>query len=129
MTTVAATFEDNSPGHPYSTIRSLPNGFHFVSGVLPYDSHGHLVTDGVLAVETCVAELARRLAACGLTPDSVVSTTVYLTDIGWRDAVNAAYARTFQPPMPARTTIEVSKLPAGSPIEIDAVTYDAEVPS
>jgi 2-iminobutanoate/2-iminopropanoate deaminase len=126
--TTAATFEDNSPGHPYSTVRSLPNGLHFVSGVLPYDSDGRLVTHGDRAVETCVAELARRLAATGLTPDSLVRTTVYLTDIGWRDAVNAVYARTFQPPMPARTTIEVSKLPAGSPIEIDAVAYDAEVP-
>jgi 2-iminobutanoate/2-iminopropanoate deaminase len=126
--TAAAAFLSNSPSHPYSTIRSLPNGLHFVSGVLPYDGDGRLVTTGERAVETCVAELARRLAAAGLTPDSVVRTTVYLTDIGWRDAVNAVYARTFQPPMPARTTIEVSKLPAGSPIEIDAVAYDAEVP-
>lgn len=129
MTTAAATFEENSSGHPYSRIRSLPNGLHFISGVLPYDADGRLVDDGDRAVDTCVAELARRLVARGLTLGSVAQTTVYLTDIRWRDAVNAVYARTFRSPMPARTTIEVSGLPAGSPIEIDAIAYHAEVPA
>jgi 2-iminobutanoate/2-iminopropanoate deaminase len=120
-------FHDNSPGHPYSTVRSLPNGLHFVSGVLPYDTEGELVTTGSpsLIVDGCVAELRRRLEACGLTLDSVVQTTVYLTDIEWRTTVNAAYSRTFSAPMPARTTIEVARLPADSPIEIDAVVFRA----
>jgi 2-iminobutanoate/2-iminopropanoate deaminase len=118
-------FHDNSPSHPYSTVRSLPNGLHFVSGVLPYDQKGHLVTTGSPAavVDGCISELRRRLEACGLTLGSVIQTTVYLTDIEWRTAVNAAYSRTFRAPMPARTTIEVAGLPAGSPIEIDAVVF------
>jgi enamine deaminase RidA (YjgF/YER057c/UK114 family) len=120
------SFDDNSSSHPYSTIRSLPNGFHFVSGVLPYDADGTLLppdAEAATAVETCVAELGRRLEAVGLSLADVVQTTVHLTDIGWRDAVNAAYVGAFRPPMPARTAIEVAALPAGAPVEIDAVAF------
>jgi 2-iminobutanoate/2-iminopropanoate deaminase len=76
-----------------------------------------------------VAEEARQalrnlvtiLKAAGTGPDRVVRTTVYLTDLGDYDCVNRVYAEFFDTEPPARVCVEVSRLPRGARVEIDAV--------
>jgi 2-iminobutanoate/2-iminopropanoate deaminase len=109
--------------HPYSEIRITADGVAYVSGVLPYGENGQIVREEELAPETALAVLAQRLEAAGLTLADVVKTTVFVTDIRWRDAVNRAYLASFVSPMPARSVVEVRNLPQGSPIEIEAVAW------
>jgi len=61
------------------------------------------------------------LAAGGGSLASVVKTTVYLADLDDFPAMNAVYGKFFPQDPPARATVEVSKLPAGARVEIDAV--------
>jgi 2-iminobutanoate/2-iminopropanoate deaminase len=112
---------DNTPDHPYSLVRSADGRTAYVSGVLPYDAAGSVVTERDRAVVCVVEELAARLRTVGLGLDAVVKTTVFLTDLSWRDAVNRVWFDTFSPPRPARTAVEVRRLPRDSPIEIEAV--------
>lgn len=59
------------------------------------------------------------LEAAGSSLDKVIRCTVYLQDIGDFAAMNEVYARTFDPPYPARTTIQAAALPGGISVEIE----------
>ncbi len=59
------------------------------------------------------------LEAAGSSLDKVIRCTVYLQDIGDFAAMNEVYARTFDPPYPARTTIQAAALPADIAVEIE----------
>lgn len=109
------------PAHPYSEVRTVDGRIGWVSGVVPYDEQGRVVEDRDRAIRQCLQNLEARLAAAGAGLDDVVRTTVYLTDLGWREALDTAYRAVFAPPLPARTAIEVRALPRGAGIEIDAV--------
>ncbi len=60
-----------------------------------------------------------REAQCGF--GNVVKTTVFVTDIGYFDAVNGVYARYFAGHAPARSFVQVAALPKGARVEIEAV--------
>lgn len=94
----------------------------FVSGQIPLKTDGVLV-DGTLAEQTqqCLTNILEVLLAAGLTMDCVVKTTVYMTDLGRFSEMNEVYARRFKAPFPARATVQVSALPKGAAVEIDAV--------
>ena len=111
--------------HPYAQVRTADGCVGWVSGVLPYDEDGRVVGDRDDAVRHSLRVLAERLADAGAALDDVVKITVYLTDLSWRDAVNDAFRRTFRPPLPARTVVEVRALPRGAGIELDAVVQVA----
>jgi len=107
---------------PYSqAVKS--GGFLFCSGQIPLDpATGKLVGGGIgEQTERVLRNLEAVLAAGGASLDTVVKTTVYLVDLGEFPAMNAVYARFFPGDPPARATVEVSKLPAGSRVEIEAV--------
>ncbi|MGH2684233.1 MAG: RidA family protein, partial [Actinomycetota bacterium] len=111
-----AVSRGDSLEHPYTLVRRAgPTAY--VSGVLPYGLDGEIVHDRDEAIERVLAVLAERLDAAGLSLDDVVKTTVYLTDLAWRDALNVAFHRGFRPPRPARTAVEVRALPRGAAIE------------
>lgn len=95
----------------------------FLSGQTPIDpATGALRTGDVGAqAEQCLENLFAVLAAAGLGPDDVVKVNVYLVDMADFAAMNAAYARRFAPPYPARTTVGVAALPLGARIEIELV--------
>jgi 2-iminobutanoate/2-iminopropanoate deaminase len=95
----------------------------FCAGQVGLDpATGRLVGGGIAAeTEQAIANLAAVLAAAGLGLDAVVKTTVYVTDLREWPAVNAAYARRFAPPYPARATVAVAALPAGAQVEIEAI--------
>lgn len=97
-------------------------GFVFVSGQIPMDSQGAIVGGGIQAqTERCIQNVAAVLESAGLGLADVVKTTVYMTDLGQFPAMNEVYAKHFKAPFPARATVQVSALPKGALIEIEAV--------
>lgn len=97
--------------------------FVYLSGQTPLDpATGRLVTGGIEAqTEQCFKNLFAVLAAGGLTSANVIKVNVYLTEMGNFKAMNEVYARQFQEPYPARTTIGVAALPLGASIEIEMI--------
>ncbi|GLH71838.1 reactive intermediate/imine deaminase [Geothrix limicola] len=107
---------------PYSQgIRA--GEFIYLSGQTPLDpATGRLLEDRVEAqTEQCFRNLFKVLEAAGLGPDQVVKVNVFLTDMRDFPAMNEVYARQFNQPFPARTTIGVASLPLGARIEIEMV--------
>lgn len=94
----------------------------FVSGQIPLDAKGQPVAGGVPEqTEQCLRNVRAVLAEAGLIMDDIVKVTVYMTDLKQFDAMNAVYAKHFKAPFPARATVQVSALPRGAQVEIDAI--------
>jgi 2-iminobutanoate/2-iminopropanoate deaminase len=107
---------------PYSqAIRS--GGLLFVSGQIPLDPGTGALVDGGIEQQTSRAldNLAAVLGAAGCRAGDVVRTTVYLTDLDDFEAMNRVYAARFADRPPARVCVEVSRLPKGARVEIDAI--------
>lgn len=107
---------------PYSQgIRS--GGFLFCSGQIPIDpATGKLIAGGIgEQTDRVLRNLSAVLAAGGGSLETVVKTTVYLVEMGDFPAMNAVYGRYFPKDPPARATVQVSRLPAGALVEIDAI--------
>jgi 2-iminobutanoate/2-iminopropanoate deaminase len=85
---------------------------------------GAVVEGGVSAQTTqTMTNLADRLADAGATLTDVVKTTCFLTDMGTFAEFNDAYAAAFGDHRPARSTVEVSALPGGMDVEVEAWAY------
>lgn len=112
-----------APVGPYSQAVEC-DGLVFASGQIPIDpATGTLVEGGIEAqTERVLANLRAVLEAAGSGLDRVLRTTLYLVDLGLFPRVNAIYAEHFASgPRPARATVQVSALPLGAQIEIDAI--------
>ncbi|MEZ4439494.1 MAG: RidA family protein [Polyangiaceae bacterium] len=109
---------------PYSQAISS-QGMLFCSGQIALvPATGELVRDGVEAETRQVLDnLGEVLRAGGADFKDVVKTTIYLTDLGDFQAVNAIYAERFGDVAPARATVEVSRLPKDARVEIDAIAH------
>jgi len=107
---------------PYSQAIDAGD-FVFLSGQVPIDPKtGELVPGDIEAqTERVLDNLAAVLEAAGCSFADVVKTTIYLMDLGDFQVVNATYAKRFSPAPPARATVQVSALPKGSRVEIDAI--------
>jgi 2-iminobutanoate/2-iminopropanoate deaminase len=107
---------------PYSQGMAAA-GFLFVSGQVPLDpSRGEMVSGEIEEqVERVLRNLKAILESGGAALGSVVKTTVYLADLGDFARMNEVYARFFGADPPARSTVEVSGLPRGARVEIDAI--------
>ncbi len=94
----------------------------FVSGQVPVDKAGNVV-GSTMAEQTkqTMNNLKAVLEACGLTLNSVVKTTVYVTDIDAFAEMNAVYSEFFGDHKPARACVEISRLVKGMLVEIEAV--------
>ena len=107
---------------PYSqAVRR--GGFVFLSGQIPLDpATGQIVEGDITAQARRVFDNLRAVCeAAGGSFDDVVRVGIYLTDLGDFAAVNAVMAENFQAPFPAGSTIEVSGLPRGARVEVDAI--------
>jgi 2-iminobutanoate/2-iminopropanoate deaminase len=83
---------------------------------------GELVGGDISAqTERVLDNLGAVLAAAGCGFGDVVKTTIYLVDLGDFQAVNQTYAKRFTAAPPARATVQVSALPKGARVEIDAI--------
>ena len=110
------------PVGPYS--QAVAGGdLVFCAGQVGLDpASGALVAGGTVAeLRQALANLAAVLAATGLGLDDVVKTTLFLVDLADGPAVNAVYGAVFRAPYPARSTVQVSALPAGARVEIEAI--------
>ena len=107
---------------PYSQA-TVFGGVIYVSGQLPIDpSTGELV-EGDIAVQTkqVMKNLYAIVEAAGSSMDKLLKTTILLTDIGNFAQMNEAYASCLQGSPPARICYQVSALPKGAIVEIDAI--------
>ena len=107
---------------PYSQ-GVVANGFLFTAGQIAIDpATGQVVTGNVAAqTERVMANLAAVLATVGASWKDVVKTTVFLHDMNEFPAVNEVYGRALGDARPARSTVQVSALPRGVLVEIEAV--------
>ncbi len=99
------------------------NGFLFTSGQIPIDpSTGDIVPGGIEAQAAQVLKnLSAVLSAAGVGFENVVKTTVFIKDMNDFPKLNAIYATYFIEPFPARSTVEVVRLPKDVLVEIEAV--------
>ncbi len=107
---------------PYSqAIRA--NGFVFLSGQVAFDpATGFIVEGGVTQQTARVLEnLKAVLEAAGTSLDNVVKTTVYLKSMEDFGKMNEIYGRYFPTNPPARSTVEVARLPRDVRVEIDVI--------
>jgi len=108
-------------GAPYSQAIAA-NGFVFVSGQVGLKP-GDTAISGEIEEQTeqIFANLAAILAEAGTGLDRVVKTTVFLQNLDDFQAMNGVYAQHVGDRPPARSTVEVAKLPSGALVEIEAV--------
>jgi 2-iminobutanoate/2-iminopropanoate deaminase len=107
---------------PYSqAIRA--NGFIFISGQGALDPATGALVEGGIAEQTARAleNLKAIVEAAGSSLDHAVKVTVFLKDINDFAAMNEVYGRYFSKNRPARTTVEVARLPRDLRVEIDLV--------
>lgn len=109
-------------GAPYSqAIRS--GGFVFVSGQLALKPGGKELTGGSIEEQTeqALANLRAILEEAGSGLDKLVKTTVFLQNLDDFQGMNGVYAKRVGDSPPARSTVEVAKLPSGALVEIEAI--------
>ena len=107
---------------PYSqAIRA--GQFLFLSGQIPLDPHSGEVVAGDVRAQTrrVLDNMSGVLDAAGVGLDAVVKTTVFLIDLADFTAMNEVYATAFADPAPARSTVQVSRLPRDVRVEIEAI--------
>ncbi len=107
---------------PYSQAVRWGN-LLFVSGQIPIDPSNGTVDGGSVASQTerVLKNLRGIIEAAGGSIDNVVKTTVYMVDLACFAEMNGIYKTFFGNVPPARATVQVSALPAGVSLEIDAI--------
>ncbi|MDA9143067.1 RidA family protein [Gammaproteobacteria bacterium] len=117
-------YTENAPKAigPYSQ-GVLAGGFLFISGQVPINpKNGDVLKDSIEIQTNQVINNIENIckeADCNLS--DIVKITIYLTDLGDFAEVNQVMVDRFEEPYPARATIEISALPLGVNVEIDAV--------
>ncbi len=108
---------------PYSQAIITPQGFVYTSGQIPLDPASGNIVAGDIKVQTArvMENLKAILEASGSGMDRVVKTTVFLADMGEFAAMNEVYASYFKENPPARSTVQVARLPRDVRIEIEAI--------
>jgi len=106
---------------PYSQAMAIGN-LLFTSGQIPLRADGTL-NDGDIAVQTTqvLANLKAVIEAAGANLNKVIKTTVFLKNLDDFVAMNTVYAEVFGSHTPARSTVQVAKLPRDVLVEIEAI--------
>ena len=124
--TVVSTSKAAPAAGPYSQAIQTSD-LVFASGQLPIDPKTGTIPDGVEAqTRQSLANLSAVLEEGGASFASVVKTTVFLKNMGDFAAMNAIYAENFTELPPARSTIEVARLPKDALVEIEAIALRAK---
>ncbi len=114
---------DQSPAAigPYSQA-TVGNGLVFCSGQIPLNLQGQII-EGDITVQTqqVLTNLSALLKASGSSLDRVMKTTVFLADMNDFAAMNAVYGEYFTQNPPARSTVQVARLPRDVRVEIEAI--------
>jgi 2-iminobutanoate/2-iminopropanoate deaminase len=122
MSRKAFTSEGAVSVGPYSHAVEV-DGFVYLSGQTPLDPNTGKIVNGDITAQTnqSFVNLFNVLKAADLTSDEVIKVNVFLTDMVNFKAMNEIYAKQFNSPYPARTTIGVKELPLGALIEIEMI--------
>ncbi len=122
MKQVIATEQAPKAIGPYSQA-VVSNGIAYLSGQIALDPATGQLLEGDIGAQTArvLENLKAVLAACGSSLEQVLKTTVYLKDMSEFARMNEVYARYFPAAPPARSTVEVARLPRDVRIEIDAI--------
>lgn len=117
---------DKAPGAigPYSqAVTVKPGKMLFCSGQLPVDPVQSAIVDESPAKQAAqvMENLKAVIEAAGFTIDDIVKTTIFLTDLTVFSEVNKVYESYFHGAFPARSTVQVSALPKGASVEIEAI--------
>ncbi len=120
-------FTDKAPAPigPYSQGVKV-GSMYFFSGVIPLSADGQSIIGSEIVEQTqqVIANCTALLSACGLTAHNVVKTTVFLQNMNDFAAMNAVYAEFFGDSKPARSTVEVSRLPKDVLVEIEMIATE-----
>lgn len=114
---------------PYSQAIEI-NGMVFTSGVIPIvPATGELITGGIKEqAEQALSNLAALIRASGADIENTVKTTVFIKNMDDFAAVNEIYAKYFTKDFPARSCVEVARLPKDVLIEIEAIVEKPGTP-
>lgn len=121
MTKVVKT--NKAPGAigPYSQGIDIGNMIFF-SGQIPLDPETDMMPEGIEAqTRRALDNVKGLLESQNLTFKNVVKTTVFLDNINDFATMNGIYAEYFEEPYPARSAVEVAKLPKGALLEVEVV--------
>jgi 2-iminobutanoate/2-iminopropanoate deaminase len=118
------------PVGPYSHAVAA-GGVLYCSGQVPLDPATSALVEGGAAEQArrCLRSLEAVCREAGARLEDAARLTIYVTDLARFAEVNEAYAEFFTEPHPARTTVEVSALPKGAMVEIDAIVPLGEAPA
>lgn len=122
MANVISTDKAPAAIGPYSQAIEV-NGMIYTSGMIPIDpSTGELVTGSVEAqAEQAISNLEALLAASGSSIEKAVKTVVFISNMDDFGKINEVYTKHFKEPYPARSCVQVARLPKDVAIEIEAV--------
>jgi 2-iminobutanoate/2-iminopropanoate deaminase len=125
MRSVVSTKDAPQAIGPYSQAIKA-NGFVFVSGQVAFDPATQQVVAGDISVQTdrVLRNLSEILEAAGSGLGKVVKATVFLKNMNDFTAMNAVYGKYFSSAPPARSTVEVARLPKDVLVEIDVVALE-----
>ena len=115
---------DDAPAAVGAYSQATTNGsLLFTAGQIPLTPEGELLDEEPIEVQTerALENVSAILAAEGLDTSDVLKVTVFLADIEDFEAMNETYASYFDEEPPARSAVEVGRLPKGVGIEIEAV--------
>ncbi len=106
---------------PYSQAIEV-NGMVFTSGVIPVNPPTGEIPEGIEAqARQAIGNLIALLQEAGVTPDNVIKTTVFIKNMDDFAKINTIYSEFFTKDCPARSCVEVARLPKDVLIEIEAV--------
>ena len=106
---------------PYSQAVEV-NGMVYTSGVIPVDPASGVIPEGIEAQATqAFANLTNLIEAAGTDMSKVVKTTVFIKEMDDFATINQIYAKFFKEPYPARSCVEVARLPKDVLLEIEAI--------
>jgi 2-iminobutanoate/2-iminopropanoate deaminase len=107
---------------PYSQAIKAGN-LLFLSGQIPLDPSSGNIVDGDITAQTerVLQNITAVLTAAGASFENVVRTTVFLADMNDFAAMNAVYGKYVADPPPARSTVQVARLPRDVRVEIDLI--------
>jgi 2-iminobutanoate/2-iminopropanoate deaminase len=107
---------------PYSPALKVGN-LLFLSGSIPLDPSSGLLVEGGIVEQTrrVMENIKALLAAAGADFSNIARTTVFMVDLGEFAQMNEVYSSYFAAPYPARSTVQVVKLPRDVRVEIDVI--------
>lgn len=111
---------------PYSQAIEV-NGIIYTSGVIPIDPATNTLVEGDITVQAnqAIGNLIALLKEAGASSEDVIKTTVFIKDMNDFAKVNDVYANYFTSNFPARSCVEVARLPKDVLIEIEAIAVKA----